>query len=708
MKIRKGYAFDDVLLVPKRSKVRSRKQVSLSVDLGRGINIRLPFISANMKTITGPRMAATISSLGGLPILHRFHDTLEEHVKEYNKAIDLMTSTSPIGVSLGLDRVYNLEFLTRLRPEPRIICIDVAHGHLERSLEETAWLRKAFPEALLISGSVATAGAAWEVYEAGADVVRCGIGSGCLAKGSRILLSNGFYKNIEDIEIGERIINKNGEVTTVINKFCTGIKKVHSLRSSTFYKNLVTTKDHQFFVGKVRNKKDISNFGYVKALEKYGSYDWSSLNEDNLVTTFPRNVNFELPKTFSIPLYKRYGGNNNPITKTKLDTVISPTYESGFLFGSFLGDGHAATAKFKGSNIGSVRWYFGVNDVRAVAKLKQAVKTIFNYDLKVTLNKKGTMFFCNMYYKPLADYLVTFGKKTNKHLPPELLVDNTAYLEGLLDGLIESDGSNDGVRIKFYNTSPFLMELFNIVVFLVKGFIPNNGKREKSVGNLTNCNPDNLAQAYRGEINTTGILRVGKTFQVSKILDKEDQTLELPVYDLTVSDESHSFIANNCIVHNSICSTRIETGNGMPLLSSLAEIKESGFPGKIIADGGIKNAGHCVKALCFADAIMLGRLIAGTDEAPGEIISVDDVPCKEYVGSSTHSTSHIEGIETAVPLKGSVATVFNRLSDGIRSGCSYQGASNLSELKENPDFIEMSVSGYFESRPHFNLNEDYD
>lgn len=108
----------------------------------------------------------------------------------------------------------------------------------------------------------------------------------------------------------------------------------------------------------------------------------------------------------------------------------------------------------------------------------------------------------------------------------------------------------------------------------------------------------------------------------------------------------------------SLCTTRIETGNGVPQLTALMEIfelrKTSYKKFKIVADGGIKNSGDIVKALCFSDAVMMGNVFAGTDEAPGKIISVQGKPFKEYVGSSTHKASHVEGVTALVPYKGPV------------------------------------------------------
>lgn len=166
----------------------------------------------------------------------------------------------------------------------------------------------------------------------------------------------------------------------------------------------------------------------------------------------------------------------------------------------------------------------------------------------------------------------------------------------------------------------------------------------------------------------------------------------------------------------SLCTTRVETGNGVPQLTALMDVAEAReriitfyrakdelgtrrqFP--FISDGGIKNAGDVVKALCFADMVMIGNMFAGCEETPGHVINIDGRPYKEYVGSSTHKTNHIEGVAAIVPYKGTVDNVMTKILEGLRSGCSYQGASNLTELKDNPIFIRITNAGLKESHPH--------
>jgi IMP dehydrogenase/GMP reductase len=166
----------------------------------------------------------------------------------------------------------------------------------------------------------------------------------------------------------------------------------------------------------------------------------------------------------------------------------------------------------------------------------------------------------------------------------------------------------------------------------------------------------------------------------------------------------------------SLCTTRIETGNGVPQLTALMDVAQSrqemlanpyksfnllaDKPMQIIADGGIKNAGDVVKALCFADMVMVGNLFAGCVETPGQVLSINGQSFKEYVGSSTHKTNHVEGVAAIVSAKGRFQDVLTKLLEGLRSGCSYQGANNLVELRDNPEFIRITNAGLRESHPH--------
>jgi len=160
----------------------------------------------------------------------------------------------------------------------------------------------------------------------------------------------------------------------------------------------------------------------------------------------------------------------------------------------------------------------------------------------------------------------------------------------------------------------------------------------------------------------------------------------------------------------SICSTRLISGHGIPTLQSVLDCAKSEYDVKIIADGGIKTSGDIVKVLASgADFVMIGSLLAGTKETPGEVFSSNSgKKYKVYRGMASADaqndwrgkSSTPEGISTTVPYKGSVNTILKDLAGGIRSGLSYSGVRSLQELRCKATFIRQTHSGQSESSTH--------
>ncbi len=159
----------------------------------------------------------------------------------------------------------------------------------------------------------------------------------------------------------------------------------------------------------------------------------------------------------------------------------------------------------------------------------------------------------------------------------------------------------------------------------------------------------------------------------------------------------------------SICSTRVQTGHGVPGLHTIVDCARSDRDAPIIADGGIRNSGDIVKALAAgADFVMLGSLLSGTDETPGDTLNTHEGKFKSYRGMASKDaqiewrgkTASLEGIATTVPCKGPVEDVLVELTRGIRSGLSYSGARTLSELQAKARFIRQTNSGQTESGTH--------
>ncbi len=160
----------------------------------------------------------------------------------------------------------------------------------------------------------------------------------------------------------------------------------------------------------------------------------------------------------------------------------------------------------------------------------------------------------------------------------------------------------------------------------------------------------------------------------------------------------------------SICTTRIQTGHGVPGLETIFQCAKSDRNAKIIADGGIKNAGDIVKALAAgADAVMLGSLLAGTTESPAKMFkSSDGTLRKEYRGMASAEAQiawrgkvgSLEGVAHSVPFRGPLKEILDDLEKGIRSGLSYSGARSIPELQSKAQWVRQSAASQVESTAH--------
>jgi IMP dehydrogenase len=160
----------------------------------------------------------------------------------------------------------------------------------------------------------------------------------------------------------------------------------------------------------------------------------------------------------------------------------------------------------------------------------------------------------------------------------------------------------------------------------------------------------------------------------------------------------------------SICSTRIQTGHGVPTMHSVGLSSRVARRALIVADGGIKTAGDAVK--CFAagaDFVMLGSLLAGTPETPGQIFTNNEGnKYKVYRGMASPEAqidwkgkaNSLEGISTTIPIKGPVRGVLSLLEKNIRSGLSYSGARNLQEFRNKVKMVRQTQAGASESFTH--------
>ena len=212
-----------------------------------------------------------------------------------------------------------------------------------------------------------------------------------------------------------------------------------------------------------------------------------------------------------------------------------------------------------------------------------------------------------------------------------------------------------------------------------------------------------------------------------KMIKKQHPNLDLVAGNIATADAAKDLLKAGVdavkvgVGPGSICTTRIVSGSGMPQLTAVADcakaLEGSGIP--IIADGGIKFSGDISKALAAgASSVMLGGLLAGTEESPGETVLYQARTYKVYRGMGSISAMERgggdrygqggrsaqklvpEGIEGRVPYKGPLSAVIYQLVGGVKSGLGYCGCKTILELQKNATFIRQTVAGLRESHVH--------
>ncbi len=175
--------FSDVLFVPQFSTCRSRKNIDTTSSMGK-FNLGLPVISANMKDITGPKMAQAMYKHGGLGILHRF-GSIDDTLRIYHETVALLGrdwSNYSFGVSVGVKETEMRRFDELLNFDAKIFTVDVAHGHHILVKEMIEYMRNQskikHKHIVIIAGNVATPVGAYDLMSWGADIIKCGIGPG--------------------------------------------------------------------------------------------------------------------------------------------------------------------------------------------------------------------------------------------------------------------------------------------------------------------------------------------------------------------------------------------------------------------------------------------------------------------------------------------------------------------------------------------------
>lgn len=173
--VRSYLTFDDVLLLPCYSEI-TPQEVRLDTELCPGLSLDIPILSAPMDTVTEDNMLIALGRLGGMGVIHR-NLSIHEQARQLNAALDNGVKAAA-AVGFGTDFEERVKTLIKLKPTA--ICIDSAHAHTKNILQATRFIKQHYPHTTVITGNVATYEGAKALFEAGADVVKVGMGSGSI------------------------------------------------------------------------------------------------------------------------------------------------------------------------------------------------------------------------------------------------------------------------------------------------------------------------------------------------------------------------------------------------------------------------------------------------------------------------------------------------------------------------------------------------
>lgn len=589
-----AYTFDDVTLVPQYNNIPSRTIPVLDSWLTKKTKINIPIIASNMDTVIGDDMADAIIENGSIPIFHRFTDEKKqfEWAKKYGDKCFL---------SCGLN---NLDLTVKLLKETDVkgVCIDIAHAHsatMKNFMEELR--KKVGNEKEIIGGNICTPIACHDLVTWGMDAIKCGIGPGCFRGDVKLLLSNGKYKRIENINVGDMVINMHGKSVKVLNKMNMGVREVIKIKSKIHFSDTYVTPDHRFLM----------DDGKWIEINNYDN------NNNNLLV--PSEIDWDLPKTKTINL-------NN---FSDLNKELDYDYNLGYVLGLYI---------------------TGISFMNNEETL-QIVKELMNENIEVYISALDKCF------SSIVDNF--------KH-NSEFYCSNSNYMKGLCNGM---DAGN-----------------FKNVLY-----------------------DDKMTDLYEW----ARLANTGGNFKKPKLYNKSGIVGSCTVWDIEVDCPTHSFIANNVIVHNSACTTRMVTGFGVSQFSAIRECSEVAkkLQVPLIADGGIRSSRDVVLALAAgASTVMIGGLLSNTYESAAPKEEINGVLYSKYRGQASSDFQEdfygslkkgtvAEGIAFKKVCNKSASDVFNNLCGGLRSGLTYGGAKNIKELQRKAEFRLTTGNFMYESKP---------
>jgi IMP dehydrogenase/GMP reductase len=251
--------YDDVTLVPQKSWIKTRKDISIRTKVSKNYYIDVPIIASPMDTVVGEKMIYVMGKLGGLAIMHRFV-SIDEQIRILKSVQEKWAweSIRPIvGASVGVKDI-DYENAIRLLEEAHvnIILIDIAHGHCEMMREMLSKLVKLKEKYKfdIIAGNVATAEATEDLIRWGADGIRVGIGGGCFTPDMKVNTKNGL-KEIQHIEIGDYVYTHKSRLKRVIGKIMYNTSEEMLLINE----KIKCTKNHELYVLNIKYKNIVND-----------------------------------------------------------------------------------------------------------------------------------------------------------------------------------------------------------------------------------------------------------------------------------------------------------------------------------------------------------------------------------------------------------------------------------------------------------------
>ena len=647
--------YSDVLIKPNKTYVYSRKDVNLEktiyFPMSKQTWTGVPIMCANMDTIGTYEVYKVLSQYKMITCFHKFYQ-LEDF-----KEMDLDPEYFMISTGINDQDLEKLEKIIE-EIDVKFICIDVANGYMDKLTEFCYQLRLKYPNKIIVAGNVVCKQRTKELIKRGkVDIVKVGIGSGCFDGNTSILMADGSYKNIKQVRVNDFVINKDGQPVKVLDQIYRGKKNIISIKSNNTHLETLVTPDHRYWIGNLDNLSinTIKKGCITKLLNRNIGRDrfiWRPIDHLNYNSQFglmPLSINWKLPEKMIIDL-KEFKNMSHEfdddfiyVNNVSYKRYIEFNEEVGYLIGNY---------------------FFNLHHIK---KLNDYIR---DFEINDQLN---------IHYSIIKNLLQSFANT----LPKKYYTKNIDFIKGLYRGLLNISNDEFNETKHIYHIQENVLELmYFCILSLGYSFKINSLNTKMTI----------LKNNHTEKYNVNQI----KKIKVSNEL--------IDTYDLEVESDCHSFIANHSIVHNSACLTRTQTGIGVPQLSAIDDCASGAhdFNGFIIGDGGITCAGDISKGLgAGADFIMIGGLLGGHDENPGEVIEKNGKQFKQFYGmsSSKAMNNHYgkmdnyrssEGRVLEIPYKGALKNTIEDLLGGVRSTCTYVGAEHINQLNEKCQFIRVN------------------